>query len=239
MAAEQETDHSNPPVDLVKTPFINVCHTSGLKLTQINDKTTTLWPRPLAQIWTLMLLLVTCFLYWSRMAMPICAVTMAKEFGWSKTETGMVLGAYFWGYCFTQVLGGHASDRIGGERVLLLSTPSWAVMTAITPLLANIGLRPLVTMTVTRFLLGAMQGVHYPSLVSVCAQRVTEGERGFSMSTLACGCYLGMTLVGGVGSLMLDWFGWESVFYGAGFLAICWTFCVWKCLHQDQQQLRA
>lgn len=136
-----------------------------------------------------MLLLVTCFLFWSRMAMPICAVTLAKEFGWSKTETGMVLGAYFWGYCFTQVLGGHASDRwvflctpqvidqlwqvldddddddedhcfyrIGGERVLLLSTPSWAVMTAITPLLANTGLRPLVTMTVTRFLLGAIQG---------------------------------------------------------------------------------
>ncbi len=132
-----------------------------------------------------MLLLVTCLLYWSRMAMPICAVTMAKEFGWSKTETGIVLGAFFWGYCFTQVLGGHASDRwvfwwrvqvvdylwkvevddnehcfyrIGGERVLLLSTSSWAVMTAITPLLVKTGLRPLVTMTVTRFLLGVMQG---------------------------------------------------------------------------------
>ncbi|KAK7135898.1 hypothetical protein R3I94_014540 [Phoxinus phoxinus] len=179
-----------------------------------------------------MLLLATCFLYWSRMAMPICAVTMAKEFGWSKTDTGMVMGAFFWGYCFTQVLGGHASDRIGGERVLLLSTSSWAVLTAITPLLTKIGPRPLVTMTVTRFLLGVMQGVHYPSLVSVCAQRVTEGERGFSMSTLACGCYLGMMLVGGVGSLMLDWFGWESVFYGAGLLAFCWTFCVWKFLFQ-------
>ncbi len=43
--------------------------------------------------------------------MPICAVAMAKEFGWSKSETGIVLGAFFWGYCFTQVLGGHASDR--------------------------------------------------------------------------------------------------------------------------------
>ncbi|XP_067269965.1 voltage-gated purine nucleotide uniporter SLC17A9 [Pseudorasbora parva] len=233
MATEQKADLFTPPVDSVKTPFRNVCYTSGLKMRLINDNTTTtIWPRPVARTWTLMLLLVTCFLYWSRMAMPICAVTMAKEFGWSKTETGMVLGAFFWGYCFTQVLGGHASDRIGGERVLLLSTSSWAVMTAITPLLANIGPRPLVTMTVTRFLLGVMQGVHYPSLVSVCAQRVTEGERGFSMSTLACGCYLGMMLVGGVGSLMLDWFGWESVFYGAGILAFCWAFCVWKFLFQ-------
>uniref|UniRef100_A0A8C1AZU2 Voltage-gated purine nucleotide uniporter SLC17A9 n=2 Tax=Cyprinus carpio TaxID=7962 RepID=A0A8C1AZU2_CYPCA len=232
MAAEQESDRFKPPVDhRWKTPFGNVCDKSGLKITQINDKTT-VWSRPLARTWTLMLLLVTCLLYWSRMAMPICAVTMAKEFGWSKTETGIVLGAFFWGYCFTQVLGGHASDRIGGERVLLLSTSSWAVMTAITPLLANIGLQPLVTMTVTRFLLGVMQGVHYPSLVSICAQRVVEGERGFLMSTLACGCYLGMLLVGGVGSLMMDWFGWGSVFYGAGLLAVCWTCCVRKCLLQ-------
>ncbi|KAK2898527.1 hypothetical protein Q8A67_009945 [Cirrhinus molitorella] len=228
MAAEQESDLFKPPVDSVKTHFRNVCDTSGLKITQVNDKT--VWPRSLAWTWTLMLLLVTCLLYWSRMAMPICAVTMAKEFGWSKSETGIVLGAFFWGYCFTQILGGHASDRIGGERVLLLSTFSWAVMTSITPLLANIGLRPLVSMTVTRFLLGVMQGVHYPSLVSICAQRVTEGERGLLMSTLACGCYLGMLLVGGVGSLMLDWFGWGSVFYGAGLLALCWTVCVWKCL---------
>ncbi|XP_043102434.1 solute carrier family 17 member 9 [Puntigrus tetrazona] len=231
MAAEQESDRFQIPVDSVKTPFRNVCDASGLKITQINDKTT-LWPRSLARTWTLMLLLVTCLLYWSRMAMPICAVIMAKEFGWSKSETGIVLGAFFWGYCFTQVLGGRASDRIGGERVLLLSTSSWAVMTAITPLLANIGLRPLVTMTVSRFLLGVMQGVHYPCLVSICAQRVTEGERGLLMSTLACGCYLGMLLVGGVGSLMLDWFGWGSVFYGAGLLAVCWTCCVWKCLLQ-------
>ncbi|KAI2661710.1 hypothetical protein H4Q32_007361 [Labeo rohita] len=216
MAAEQESDHVKPPVDCVITPFKNVCDTSGLKITQINDKTT-VWPRSRALTWTLMLLLVTCLLYWSRMAMPICAVTMAKEFGWTKSETGIVLG-------------GHASDRIGGERVLLLSTSSWAVMTAITPLLANIGLQPLVSMTVSRFLLGVLQGVHYPSLVSICAQRVTEGERGLLMSTLACGCYLGMLLVGGVGSLMLDWFGWGSVFYGAGLLALCWSFCVWKCL---------
>ncbi|XP_065102992.1 voltage-gated purine nucleotide uniporter SLC17A9 isoform X1 [Paramisgurnus dabryanus] len=225
MAGEKESD-VQPTVYSQKTPVRNVCGTSAFT---IIDKTT-LWPRPLARTWTLMLLLVTCLLYWARMAMPICAVTMAKQFGWSKTETGMVLGAFFWGYCFTQVLGGHAGDSIGGERVLLLSTSCWAAMTAITPLLANIGVRPLVTMAMARFLMGVMQGVHFPSLASVCAQRVAVGERGFLMSTLACGCYLGMLLVGGVGSLMLDWFGWESVFYGAGLLAACWTFYVWKCL---------
>ncbi|XP_066500698.1 voltage-gated purine nucleotide uniporter SLC17A9 [Hoplias malabaricus] len=189
-----------------------------------------LWPRSLAREWTLMLLLVTCMVHWARMAMPVCAVTMSDQFGWSKTETGLVLGSFFWGYCFTQVLGGHASDRIGGERVVLVSTSSWATVTTITPLLANVGLPPLYTMMLARFLMGVMQGVHYPSLASICAQRVTEGERGFLMSTLSCGCYLGMLLVGGVGSLMLEWYGWESVFYGPGLLSALCAFCIWKCL---------
>lgn len=61
--------------------------------------------------WTLMLLLVTCLLYWARMAMAVCVHTMAKQFGWNKKESGLVLGIFFWGYCFTQVLGGHASDK--------------------------------------------------------------------------------------------------------------------------------
>lgn len=45
MAAEQESDRFKPPVDhRWKTPFGNVCDKSGLKITQINDKTT-VWSR--------------------------------------------------------------------------------------------------------------------------------------------------------------------------------------------------
>lgn len=69
------------------------------------------YSRSLAQTWTAMLLLITCLLYCARMAMPVCAVAMATEFKWSKMETGVVMSGFFWGYCFTQILGGHASDR--------------------------------------------------------------------------------------------------------------------------------
>uniref|UniRef100_A0A3B5LMM0 Voltage-gated purine nucleotide uniporter SLC17A9 n=1 Tax=Xiphophorus couchianus TaxID=32473 RepID=A0A3B5LMM0_9TELE len=188
------------------------------------------WPRPVARIWTVVLLLGTCLLYCARVAMPICAVSMAEKFNWTKRESGMVLGSFFWGYCFTQVFGGYVSDRVGGEKVLLLSAAAWGSMTAFTPILAHLCSQPIFSMTLARFLMGLLQGVHYPSLASLCSQKVVESERGFLMSTVGSGSYLGTLVIGGVGSLMLDLYGWESVFYVSGLLSVLWAYCMWKYL---------
>ncbi|XP_006639658.2 voltage-gated purine nucleotide uniporter SLC17A9 [Lepisosteus oculatus] len=188
------------------------------------------WPRPLARVWTVVLLLGTCLLYCARVAMPICAVSLAEQFKWSKKESGIVLGSFFWGYCFTQVIGGYISDRVGGEKVVLLSAAAWGSMTAFTPVLARLCSRPIVSMTLSRFLMGLLQGVHYPSLASLCSQKVTESERGFLMSTVGSGSYLGTLVIGGAGSLILDLYGWESVFYVSGLSAVLWAYCMWKYL---------
>lgn len=67
--------------------------------------------RPLARKWTLTLFFGTCLLYCARMAMPICAVSMATTFHWTKIESGLVMGGFLWGYCLTQILGGYISDK--------------------------------------------------------------------------------------------------------------------------------
>uniref|UniRef100_A0A8P4G1E2 Voltage-gated purine nucleotide uniporter SLC17A9 n=1 Tax=Dicentrarchus labrax TaxID=13489 RepID=A0A8P4G1E2_DICLA len=165
----------------------------------------TTWSRPVARVWTVVLLLGTCLLYCARVAMPICAVSMAEQFSWSKRESGMVLGSFFWGYCFTQVFGGYVSDRVGGEKVLLLSAAAWGSMTAFTPILAHFCSQPILSMTLARFLMGLLQAhvMHITSLTLV---------------------------IGGAGSLMLDLYGWESVFYVSGLLSVLWAYCMWKYL---------
>ncbi|XP_075956957.1 voltage-gated purine nucleotide uniporter SLC17A9-like isoform X1 [Anarhichas minor] len=188
------------------------------------------WSRPEARVWTVVLLLGTCLLYCARVAMPICAFSMAEQFNWTKRESGMVLGSFFWGYCFTQVFGGYVSDRVGGEKVLLLSAAAWGSMTAFTPILAHFCSQPILSMTLARFLMGLLQGVHYPSLASLCSQKVVESERGFLMSTVGSGSYLGTLVIGGAGSFMLDLYGWQSVFYVSGLLSVLWAYCMWKYL---------
>ncbi|XP_075958797.1 voltage-gated purine nucleotide uniporter SLC17A9-like [Anarhichas minor] len=198
-------------------------------LTRERTEYQNLWPRPLARKWILMLFIGSCLLYCSRMAMPICAVSMATSFHWSKIDSGLVLGGFFWGYCFTQILGGHASDKVGGERVLFISSVMWALITAGTPLLAHLGSHTFALMTLARFLMGVLQGVFFPSLASLCSQRVVEEERGFLMSTMSSGSNLGILLAGGLGSLMLDRYGWESMFYSIGFLSGLWALIFWLC----------
>nr|XP_046252934.1 solute carrier family 17 member 9-like isoform X2 [Scatophagus argus] len=176
-----------------------------------------------------MLFLGTCLLYCARMSMPICIVSMATSFHWSKIDSGLALGGFFWGYCFTQILGGHASDKVGGERVLFISAASWALITAGTPLLAHLGSHTLALMTMSRVLMGLLQGVFFPSLASLCSRRVVKGERGLLMSTMHSGSHLGTLLAGGMGSLVLDQYGWESMFYITGFLSGLWALLVWQC----------
>ena len=75
---------------------------------------------------------------------------------------GSVLSIFFWGYSFTQVLGGWLSDTYSSQSVLVYSCFAWVVLTFITPIIVNpehaIFLSPTSALLVLRFLFGALQG---------------------------------------------------------------------------------
>ncbi|XP_006896940.1 PREDICTED: solute carrier family 17 member 9 [Elephantulus edwardii] len=188
------------------------------------------WSRLECQVWTRTLLLGTCLLYCARVSMSVCAASMSQDFGWSKTEAGVVLSSFFWGYCLTQVVGGHLGDCIGGEKVILLSATAWGLITAATPLLAHLGSAHLASMTCSRVLMGLLQGVYFPALTSLLSQKVRDSERAFTYSTVGTGSQVGTMVTGGVGSLLLDWYGWPSVFYFSGGLTLLWVCYVYSYL---------
>ena len=81
-------------------------------------------------------------------------VTYAKEFDWDSKEQGWVMGAFFWGYLSTQMIGGLMARIIGGGRLCGIAVLVCGLVSLLTPMLAYYGTIPLV---ITRGLIGVFQ----------------------------------------------------------------------------------
>ncbi|XP_031228859.1 solute carrier family 17 member 9 isoform X4 [Mastomys coucha] len=133
------------------------------------------------------------------------------------------------------VLSLHTGEEgIGGEKVILLSASAWGFITVTTPLLAHLGSGHLAFMTFSRILTGLLQGVYFPALTSLLSQRVQESERAFTYSTVGAGSQVGTLVTGGIGSVLLDQCGWQSVFYFSGGLTLLWAYYVYRYLLNEK-----
>uniref|UniRef100_A0ABI7WAM3 Solute carrier family 17 member 9 n=1 Tax=Felis catus TaxID=9685 RepID=A0ABI7WAM3_FELCA len=132
-----------------------------------------------------------------------------------------------------------SGGRIGGEKVILLSASAWGFITAATPLLARLSSAHLVLMTFSRILTGLLQGVYFPALTSLLSQKVRESERAFTYSAVGAGSQFGTLVTGAVGSLLLDRYGWPSVFYLSGGLTLLWVCYVHRYLLSEKDLILA
>ncbi|KAK7079167.1 hypothetical protein SK128_021599 [Halocaridina rubra] len=83
------------------------------------------------------------------------ARTHAKgEFQWNKEMQGIVLGAFFWGYAATNIIGGRLSEYVGGKMVFGLGIMGSSLLSIISPTLANASVELFI---VGRILLGVFQ----------------------------------------------------------------------------------
>ncbi|CAD5215024.1 unnamed protein product [Bursaphelenchus okinawaensis] len=184
-----------------------------------------LWSRRESRLWTINFFMGTCALYASRVALPICASVMAQEYGWNKTDSGTIMSCFFWGYTITQIIAGNIADKYGGERILSPTTLSWALLTLLTPQLFDFAYwtnSPLFFLLAVRVATGIGQGFHLPSMASIVSRHLTAADKGRVFGICLAGSHFGSVVAGGFGSILLDWFGWRSLFQFVGILSIVW-----------------
>ncbi|KAE9553160.1 hypothetical protein FO519_003639 [Halicephalobus sp. NKZ332] len=186
-----------------------------------------LWTKTETKLWTINFFFGTCVLYASRVALPLCATAMAQEYGWNKADSGMVMSCFFWGYTIIQVFAGSAADSIGGERILQYSTLIWAILTLLTPQLFDIAYFtafPIPFLVLIRAFTGFGQGFHVPSMASIVGRHLTSTEKGRVFGLSLAGSHFGTIVAGGIGSVLIEVFGWRSLFYFVGFLSLVWWY---------------
>jgi len=158
-----------------------------------------------------------CFL--DRINISIAAPFIMAAYGWNETRMGLVFSAFFAGYVLFMIPTGILADRYGARKVLASGVAGWSLFTFLTPFFSGIW-----TMSLCRFLVGAGQGVNFPSISNVVARRVPLAHRakaqGFTLSGITVGSVLGFPL----GSWIIRVWGWPAIFYVFGLLGIVWIF---------------
>lgn len=175
--------------------------------------------------WVIVILCFSAFLLCNmdRVNMSIAILPMSKEFNWNSATVGLIQSSFFWGYLLTQIVGGIWADKIGGKQVLGFGVIWWSVATILTPIAAKIGLPFLLVM---RAFMGIGEGVAMPAMNNILSKWIPVSERSRSLALVYSGMYLGSVIGLGVSPILIQKFGWPSVFYSFGSLGSVW-FAFW------------
>ncbi|CAA6673364.1 unnamed protein product [Spirodela intermedia] len=159
-----------------------------------------------------------------RVNMSIAILPMSAEFNWNPATVGLIQSSFFWGYLLTQIVGGIWADKLGGKLVLGFGVVWWSVATVVTPIAARFGLPFLLF---ARALMGIGEGVAMPAMNNLLSKWIPVSERSRSLALVYSGMYLGSVTGLAFSPILIDKFGWPSVFYSFGSLGSLW-FALWQ-----------
>ncbi|XP_055704460.1 vesicular glutamate transporter 1-like [Phlebotomus papatasi] len=149
-----------------------------------------------------------------------------QDFSWDSKDQGLVLSSFYYGYIWTQILGGVLASKFGGHHVLGFGIGATAILTLLTPLATNISITGLV---VVRILEGFFEGTTYPAVQSLLSRWAPVYERSRMSSIGYIGNYVGVFVSLPVSGYLTVQFGWESVFYFFGVIGCIWL-VMWMCI---------
>lgn len=145
----------------------------------------------------------------------------SQTYGWDKSQQGLILSSFFWGYLVAQVPVSHLAQICGAKILLTFASIVCAFLTLITPFAASIDWR---MMLVTRALQGLFQGFYYPCVHTLLSKWVHPSERGALTTFTYSGTQAGSVVMLGIsGILASSSVGWHGIFYVSGGGTLVWT----------------
>src|ERR1700676_2323637 len=143
--------------------------------------------------------------YTDRVNISVAAVAMKEHFGWSQTEKGMVLSAFFVGYMLCMFIAGLLATRFGGKRVAGGAVLVLSIFTLLTPLAATISIPILIG---ARIAMGMGEAGLFPATYELFGRWVPMTERARAAGRFVSGIPLG-TLIGlTVSAWLVGRYGW-------------------------------
>lgn len=122
---------------------------------------------------------------------PNGTVYEAPDIDYTKSQQGIILASFFYGYILTQIMGGIVVRHVSAHIVYGIGIAATAVMTLFTPLVA----RNFAALVTIRIVEGIFEGVTFPCLHSMLSKWAPPLERTRMNSIAFAGNYIGTVQV--------------------------------------------
>jgi len=165
-----------------------------------------------------MLLAAVLFLnYVDRGTLSTAAHLVQADLVLNDSQMGILLSAFFWSYCFTQIPMGWLAERIGGHRVLAGALAVWALATILLGFAHSF-----LMLLALRVLLGVGESAGFPCVAKVMAAVVPPAGLGLANGIVGFAYLLGPAVGTYAGGWLMVHFGWRSAFLVFGALSLLW-----------------
>ncbi|KAH8402407.1 hypothetical protein KR009_011840 [Drosophila setifemur] len=184
----------------------------------------------------LIFLNITC-LYIGRLNVGVSVVALTNsestnpnftEYDWTQSQKSYILSSFYWGYIFTQFLGGYLCRRFGVKGVMFWGSVLSGVTSGVTPLFISFG--GWQGYCGIRTVMGLAQGLIFPCIHQHLARWSPPAERNrlgaLSHTGIECGNVCAMFLSGMIADSSL---GWPGISYVSAGVAFAWCL-VWFIL---------
>eukprot|EP01113_Clastostelium_recurvatum_P049081 TRINITY_DN9038_c2_g1_i1.p1 TRINITY_DN9038_c2_g1~~TRINITY_DN9038_c2_g1_i1.p1 ORF type:complete len:136 (-),score=5.92 TRINITY_DN9038_c2_g1_i1:64-471(-) len=106
---------------------------------------------------------VVAISYIDRSVISIAIIPMCDEIGCTPTNKGNILGAFYYGYISTQIIGGITARIWGPHKLLSTVVLAWSCFTALTATCASY----LWLLILVRIVVGLAEGFGHPCIMTL------------------------------------------------------------------------
>lgn len=156
-------------------------------------------------------------------------IDQEAEFDWDSEKKGMLLGAFFYGFFFTQIPTGWLCLKFGGKNVLMFSMFSSSLIHVLIPFVVRWSDS---LFFASRVLQGMVLGFVLPGNHFMWGKWAPTNEKASLISVSVSGLSSGMLTAYPISGLLSQYGfagGWPSVFYVVGAGGFLWCFA-WSIL---------
>ncbi|MXQ53782.1 MFS transporter [Shimazuella alba] len=168
--------------------------------------------------------------YLDRSNLSVANTTIAKEFGLSPLEMGVLLSAFLWPYALANLPAGWLVDKFGPKKMFAWASGLWSAVTIATAFTNTYSL--FYTM---RVLLGVSESPFFPSAVKAVNNWFSKKDRGTPLAIINTGSQIANGIAPPLLTALMLAFSWKIMFIIVGVAGIV-VMVVWLMTYRDPKK---